>query len=418
VSHRGTEVGGYPSFGGSRFSLATGTNERRGRLSDVIGDALQTAGKPVDPALSMPESRIKVIAYYLPQFHPIPENDAWWGKGFTEWTNVTKARPLFRGHDQPKLPSDLGFYDLRVPEVREQQAELARQYGIEGFCYWHYWFKGKRLLNRPLDEVRATGRPDFPFCVGWANESWTRRMTGEENELLLEQTYSPEDDLAHARWLAELFADPRYIRVNGRPLFILYRAPALPDPQRTTDTIRAESVRLGLPEPFIVGRDTHTPYRDMRPFGVDITEYAAPALSSLGRVLEPAGARDFIRNVARGIPARVKLYDYEEACELMERNRPKHPHIRCFFVGWDNTARRGRKAVILMNATPDAFARRLRVVIETMRNEPDERRFLMINAWNEWAEGMALEPSRRYGHGFLEALQREVSRTPPLPATG
>jgi lipopolysaccharide biosynthesis protein len=358
----------------------------------------------------MQESRIRVIAYYLPQFHPIPENDAWWGKGFTEWTNVAKARPLFCGHEQPKLPSDLGFYDLRVPEVREQQADLARQYGIEGFCYWHYWFKGKRLLNRPLDEVRATGRPNFPFCVGWANESWTRRMTGEENEILLEQTYSPEDDLAHARWLAELFADPRYIRVKGRPLFILYRPAGLPEPHRTTDTIRAESVRLGLPEPYIVGRDTHTAGRDLRPFGVDIAEYSAPALGSLGRVLEPAGIREFVRNARHGIPARLKLYDYEEACELMEGDRPKHPHVRCFFVGWDNTARRGRKAVILMNGTPDTFARHLRVVIDSMRNEPDERRFLMINAWNEWAEGMTLEPSRLYGHRFLEALRSEVDR--------
>ena len=356
------------------------------------------------------ESGIRVIAYYLPQFHPIPENDQWWGKGFTEWTNVAKARRLFRGHEQPKLPSDLGFYDLRVPEVREQQAELARQYGVEGFCYWHYWFNGKRLLNRPLDDVRASGRPDFPFCVGWANESWTRRMTGEEQELLLEQTYSPEDDLAHARWLAELFADSRYIRVNGRPLFILYRVHALPEPQRTTDTIRAESVRLGLPEPFIVGRDTFAARQDLRRFGVDITEYAAPNLGAISGVAEPAGTRDLIRNLSRGIPARLKLYDYEEACQLMERDRPKHPHVRCFFAGWDNTARRGRKAVILMNATPDAFARGLRVVIDSMRDESNEVPILMINAWNEWAEGMTLEPSRQYGHGFLEALQREVAR--------
>jgi hypothetical protein len=242
-------------------------------------------------------------------------------------------------------------------------------------------------------------------------------MTGEESEVLLEQTYSPEDDLAHARWLAELFADPRYIRVKGRPLFILYRAPFLPEPQRTTDTIRAESVRLGLPEPFIVGRDTHTPYRDMRPFGVDITEYAAPALGSLPRIAQPASARDLIRNLGLGVTARLKLYDYEEACQLMERDRPKHAHVRCFFAGWDNTARRGRKAVILMNATPDAFARRLRVVLESMRTESNELPLLMINAWNEWAEGMALEPSRRYGHGFLEALQSELSRSTSWSAT-
>ncbi len=365
----------------------------------------------------MTDSAVRVIAYYLPQFHPIPENDAWWGKGFTEWTNVVKALPLFRGHEQPKLPSELGFYDLRVAEVREQQADLARQYGIEGFCYWHYWFMGKRLLNRPLDEIRATGRPNFPFCVGWANESWSRRMTGEEKDVLLEQTYSPEDDLAHARWLAELFADPRYIRVKGRPLFILYRAPFLPDPQRTTDAIRAESVRLGLPEPFIVGRDTHMPYRDMRRFGVDITEYAAPALGSLPRVADPPGGRDLLWNLRLRVPARVKLYDYEEACKLMEGDRPKHPHVRCFFAGWDNTPRRGNKAIILKNATPDAFGRRLRVVLEGMPNEADEPRVLMINAWNEWAEGMVLEPSRQHGRGFLEALQREVSRLSPVTAT-
>jgi hypothetical protein len=288
---------------------------------------------------------------------------------------------------------------------------LARQYGVEGFCYWHYWFNGKRLLNRPLDEVRASGSPNFPFCIGWANESWTRRWTGEEKEVLLEQTYSPQDDLAHARWLAELFSDPRYIRVDGRPLFVLYRAPSLPEPQRTIDTIRAESVRLGLPEPFVVGRDTHTPGGDMRRFGCDISEYAAPALGSLPRVFDSPGTHDLIRNIGLGVPNRLKIFDYEKACELMERGRPKHPHLRCFFVGWDNTPRRGSKAVILLKATPDAFGRRLRVVLDSMREEPADRRILFINAWNEWAEGMCLEPSQRYGHGYLEALQSEVSRT-------
>lgn len=364
----------------------------------------------------MNQNGVRVIAYYLPQFHPIPENDAWWGKGFTEWTNVTKTQPLFRGHEQPKLPSDLGFYDLRVPEVREQQAELARQYGVEGFCYWHYWFKGRRLLNRPLDEVVASGRPDFPFCIGWANESWTRHWTGEEKEVLLQQTYSPEDDLEHARWLARLFADPRYIRVDGRPLFILYRAALLPDSQRTTDVIRAESVRLGLPEPFIVGRDTFNARADMRKFGCDISEFAAPALGALPRINDGFNIKDLVRNIRLGVGARnLKVYDYEESCRLMEQWRPAHPHFRCFFAGWDNTPRRGRKAIILVNATPDAFARGVRIVLDSMRNEPANRRILFINAWNEWAEGMVLEPSQRYGHGFLRALQTELAR--PIPAS-
>lgn len=359
----------------------------------------------------MPDSAVRVIAYYLPQFHPIPENDAWWGKGFTEWTNVAKARPLFRGHEQPKLPSDLGFYDLRVPEVREQQAELARQYGVEGFCFWHYWFNGKRLLNRPIDEIRASGRPDFPFCIGWANESWTRRWTGEEKEVLLAQSYSSEDDVAHARWLAELFADPRYIRLDGRPLFILYRPPSLPEPKRTTDAIRAESIRLGLPEPFIIGRDTHNPWSDMRPYGCDITEHAAPSLSALPRAFDPTTYHDLARNVRLGVVDRgLKIFDYEEGCRLMEAKRPKHPHIRCFFTGWDNTPRRAEKAIILKNATPDAFGRRLRVVLDSLRDEPSNRRLLFINAWNEWAEGMVLEPSQQHGHGFLKALQSELSR--------
>ena len=174
---------------------------------------------------------VRLIAFHLPQFHPIPENDLWWGAGFTEWTNVAKARPHFRGHQQPRLPADLGYYDLRLPEARAAQATLARSHGIEGFCYWHYWFHGKRLLERPVNEILTSGEPDFPFCLAWANESWSRTWLGDafDREILVEQKYSQEDDIEHARWLAEAFADPRYIRVHGRPLLVIYKPKALPD---------------------------------------------------------------------------------------------------------------------------------------------------------------------------------------------
>ena len=352
----------------------------------------------------------RVIAFYLPQFHPIPENDQWWGKGFTEWTNVTRAAPLFRGHHQPHLPSDLGFYDLRVPEVRVQQAELARSYGIEGFCYWHYWFNGRRILNRPLDEMLASGEPNFPFMVGWANESWTRTWTGAETEILLKQTYSEEDDLAHARWLAQTFSDPRYIRVDGRPLFILYRAPMLPDARRTTDTFRAECVRLGVGEPLIVGRDTHTVGKDMREFGCDTTESSSPNLVALPDAFREPGVRDLIRNAGLGlVSGSLKIFDYEKGCRLMELERPRHPHFPGFFVGWDNTPRRAEKAIVLINATPEAFARGFRTVLHSVASKPQQSQIVFLNAWNEWAEGMYLEPGRLHGHGFLEAVKSELA---------
>jgi lipopolysaccharide biosynthesis protein len=361
---------------------------------------------PTDQAL-----RARIIAFYLPQFHPIPENDEWWGRGFTEWTNVTRARPLFRGHYQPQLPTDLGFYDLRVPEVREAQAEMARTHGVEGFCYWHYWFNGRRLLDRPMNELLATGKPDFPFCIGWANESWTRRWTGEEAEVLLQQTYSQEDDLAHARWLAQAFADPRYIRVGGRPLFILYRAPALPDAKRTIETFRKECIRLGVGEPFIVGRDTHNPGKDMREWGCDITESSSPNLNVLPNAFRPARIADWRRNLSLGVVSgHLKVFDYETGCRMMEFARPAHPHIPGFFVGWDNTPRRGDKAIILIRSTPAAFGRGLRVVLDSVAAKPREERLVFLNAWNEWAEGMYLEPGQLHGHGYLEALRAELLR--------
>jgi hypothetical protein len=191
---------------------------------------------------------VRLIAFYLPQFHPIPENDDWWGKGFTEWRNVVQAKPLFPGHYQPHLPADLGFYDLRVPETRQAQADLAREYGIHGFCYYHYWFKGRRLLERPFNEVLTSGQPDFPFCLCWANESWTRAWDGQSGVILMKQEYSEEDDYQHIRWLSNVFRDKRYIRYEGKPLFLVYRVRDLPNPLQTTEIWRNEARRAGIGE--------------------------------------------------------------------------------------------------------------------------------------------------------------------------
>lgn len=353
----------------------------------------------------------RLIAFYLPQFHPIPENDEWWGKGFTEWTNVTKARPMFRGHYQPHLPGELGFYDLRVPEVREQQATLAREHGIEGFCYWHYWFHGRRLLERPFNEVLTTGRPDFPFCLAWANHSWNRAWSGQDTDVLMLQSYSAQDDINHIRWLAEAFSDRRYIRIDDRPLFLVYWPTQLPDARRTTDTWRQECVRLGLPEPYLVGLDLCAPTRDMRTLGFDMTEHHEPLLPSLPEYdSEQWSMTNLVRNLSHGVLSRwKKIYRYEDALKWMELKRPTHPHIPCFCAGWDTTPRHGSRAVILTDTTPEAVRRGLRRLVLSMQSVPINHRVIMLNAWNEWGEGMYVEPDARYGRQILEVIRDAIA---------
>ena len=212
---------------------------------------------------------VRLIAFYLPQFHPIPENDLWWGKGFTEWTNVSRARPLFPGHYQPHLPADLGFYDLRLPEARQAQADLARAHGIHGFCYYHYWFNGKRLLERPLAEVLALKEPRFPFCICWANESWSRRWDGGNNEVLMPQQHGPEDDVAFIDSLIPYFSDERYMRVDGKPLLLVYRTALFPEPRRTTETWRERMLAAGIGELYLVQVESFTITGDPKLNGFD-----------------------------------------------------------------------------------------------------------------------------------------------------
>jgi hypothetical protein len=354
----------------------------------IAGDPVEAeSGKAASP-------RARVLALYLPQFYPTPENDAWWGPGFTEWTNVVRAEPLFQGHYAPRLPSTLGFYDLRLPDVRERQAELARQNGIEGFCYWHYWFHGRRLLARPFDEVLASGAPTFPFCLGWANQTWSRRWhgTGTADDVLIEQTYSPQDDVEHARYLANAFADPRYVRVAGRPLLLIYAPFDLPDPRRTTDTIRETAIKLGLPDPYLVGLNLLTPDKDARPIGFDITLDYQPQFTAV------PGAWD------KGL----KIYDYPIAVRSMFAQRREYPHHPTLIVSWDNTPRRKDQGVVMINSNPDTFRTQLQDVVDSIGHQDFEHRLLFLNAWNEWAEGNYLEPDDRYGMGWLEAVRSVV----------
>lgn len=338
----------------------------------------------------MQTTKARILAFYLPQFYPTPQNDHWWGKGFTEWTNVSKARALFEGHYQPHIPANLGFYDLRVPEVRLSQAHLARLYLIEGFCYWHYWFHGTRLLERPLNEVLSSGRPDLPFCLSWANETWQRRWHGAGNEhaTLQVQSYSPEDDLNHIRWLIPAFSDPRYIRVRGRPVFLVYRPMDLPDPKRTMETFRDECVRLGVPEPFLIGLNSHAD-KDFKELGFDGTLNFEPQFGALPGPTEPG----------------LKIYDYTQARRRMTNRKKDFPTYPCIFVRWDNTPRRGENGIVFVNSTPEAFGAGLRNVIESVQDRPFDDRLVFVNAWNEWAEGNHLEPDLKFGLRYLEAVR-------------
>ena len=358
------------------------------------------------------DNTARPIAIYLPQYHPIPENDEWWGKGFTEWTNVARARPLFNGHYQPHLPADLGFYDLRLPEVRQAQADMARQYGIHGFCYYHYWFNGRRLLERPFNDVLSSGKPDFPFCLCWANETWSRRWLGEEKQVLLRQTYSQTDDVNHARKLLEAFADHRYIKIYGRPVFIIYRPTDLPDPQKTTDTFRDVCVKAGLSEPYLVGVNSHRLDIDYRKLGFDDVLDFLPSLGVLGDILNNnKNWQKFNSNLKFGILDRLlKVYDYKEAYRLMNARKLEYSYLPSVFVSWDNSARRNRNGIIITNTSLDIFREQVERAVHKASQRPIEERFFFINAWNEWAEGNHLEPCQKWGHSFLEIIKSSLNR--------
>jgi lipopolysaccharide biosynthesis protein len=359
------------------------------------------------------DNPVRLLAFYLPQFHPIPENDEWWGKGFTEWTNVARTRPLFKGHYQPHLPADLGFYDLRLPEARQAQADLAREYGINGFCYYHYWFKRRRVLERPFNEVLESGKPDFPFCLCWANENWTRAWDGRSGENLLEQHYGDEDDRAHMAWLAGAFRDPRYIRVQDRPLFLVYRAGNIPDPLRTTGIWREEAARLGIGEIYLCRVESLVGERNIDPLsqGFDAAIDFQPDWSYLGQPLQRSSWWQIARKL--GLAERAygehRIFDYSAiAKKMLERPAPDYLRLPCVTPSWDNSPRRKSDAVILRDSRPDDYSNWLcRAIEEASRLEPEG--LVFINAWNEWAEGNHLEPCQKWGRAYLEATRNALT---------
>ena len=346
-------------------------------------------------------SDVRLIAFYLPQYHPIPENDLWWGAGFTEWRNVGKATPNFVGHYQPRIPADLGYYDLRVPEIMEQQADLAKRYGIFGFCFYYYWFAGRRLLEMPIERLLATGRPDIPFCLCWANENWTRRWDGQEKDVLMAQSHSYQDDEAVIQDLMRYMRHPNYIRVNGRPLLVVYRVTLFPDFARTAAHWRETCRRAGLGEIYLAlveSFDMVFAAVDPSTYGCDaVVEFPPHGMAEPRPLGTPKLNPAFDGHVA----------DYRDvAVRYCLRPPASHVRFRGLMPGWDNTARRQDHSWCFDHSTPGAFqAWAEHVMQQTRTMNSGEERIVFVNAWNEWAEGAYLEPDRRFGHSYLEAIR-------------
>ncbi|HVU71887.1 MAG TPA: glycoside hydrolase family 99-like domain-containing protein [Mycobacteriales bacterium] len=347
---------------------------------------------------------LRCLAFYLPQFHPVAENDEWWGEGFTEWTNVRKARPLFPGHVAPRVPGELGYYDLRDPVVRAAQAALAHAHGIDGFVYYHYWFNGRRLLERPFTEVLSSGAPDRPFALCWANENWTRVWDGGSRDVLMQQRYDAADDIAHIRSLLPAFADPRYVRVDGKPLFLVYRLGELPEPARTAERWRAEVQKAGLGDLFLVRVESQPGETgDPVPLGFDAACGFSPRMDLLPPPAIPFRlARKALRS--RGVFGQ-RVVEYDEIVEQGIALQEDADYLRfpCVMPRFDNSARRSKNALIVRHSTPDAYGAWVRRAIAQAPRTAGGERLLFVNAWNEWAEGNHLEPEQVWGRAYLEA---------------
>ena len=361
------------------------------------------------------ETKIRPIAIYLPQFHPISENDEWWGKGFTEWTNVTKAKPLIKKHYQPHLPADMGFYDLRVPETRKDQADLAKKYGIYGFCYYHYWFNGRRIMDRPFQEVFESKSPDFPFMLCWANENWTRVWDGGPREILLEQKYSKEDDLNHIKSLIPYFNDSRYIKIDGKPVFIVYKSVIIPHIKETISIWREEAAKHGLELYLCRFENMGTKGKEYLEDGFDAAIEFQPQFESFDRtdsrikkLYKRVQQKLFESDKDRGLFVPYKDL-VNESIKSYNQNLD-YKLYRTVCPSWDNSSRRKIHFMVFLDSTPELFQYWVESALDKFKPYSKDENLFFINAWNEWAEGNHLEPDRRWGTGYLDALKKAVDR--------
>lgn len=379
--------------------------------------------------------KARVIAFYLPQFHPIPENDKWWGKGFTEWTNVAKAKPLFRGHYQPRIPADLGFYDLRLPEIREQQAEMAREAGIEGFCYWHYWFgNGKMLLEKPFQEVLKTGKPDFPFCLGWANHSWkTGTWTRDGNDqMIAEQQYFGDTDYRmHFEYVLPAFQDKRYITVDGKPIFVIFDPFNLPtDFIATWRTLASEH---GLPGIHFVGYTFNAmgrplfntkgeqitagffnPNEVQKYYDYLIQDKQFDAVVPIGTYRAEVLTKNRLwfalqRKLSTALKINLRnIYDYKKVMKYYYAPEDTAENVYpSLLPQWDRTARSGINGIYI-NSTPERFGQTIDDALQLVKDKQPEHQILFLKSWNEWAEGNYVEPDLKFGRGYLDILRKKI----------
>lgn len=355
---------------------------------------------------------MKIIAYYLPQFHPIVENNRWWGEGFTEWTNVGRAKKYFKNHDQPKVPADLGYYDLRVPSIRSQQAALAKESGVDAFCYWHYWFgNGKRLLELPFSEVLKSGQPDFPFCLGWANESWKAKVWDatrpNDDRVLIEQSYPGLNDINnHFYALLDAFRDARYLRVQGKPVFVIYKPFLLQDASQFIELWNKLAAKENVADGFhFIGHtECSSDVSRILQMGFSAVNVVRNGehrfnKSLIARILIPALAYKWFN--------KPLVINYSTIIDYFVQDIDRHVNVYPSIIpNWDHTPRSGVKGVVYHNSTPGLFERHLRDVFRVVKGKPEDDQIVFLKSWNEWGEGNYMEPDLKYGKEYIYSLAK------------